>query len=495
VGPDPRRRELAPLAQAHCRAGRRAVIATLTFAVALLAVPQAQAATITPDTFSDDNVDNGNCTLREAIIAANTDATDDDCTAGTGADRIAVQAGRYELSVPGTGEGDSAMGDLDITDPDGLEIAGARAGSTIDANAIDRVFNTRAAASATFVRLTITGGSVTSAMGGAFDVAEGSTATITDTTLIGNTATGEGGAIEVHNPGSTLNLTNSTVAGNASTGAIAGDGGGMEYDNNTLVNVTNTTFSGNRAGATGGAIESEGGIGNFLNVTVSNNSAPAAGGIVLTQADGTVNLKGTIVADNHATTGTAPECSTATATPITSGGHNLIRDTSGCAITSQPTDLIGRNPRLRRLADNGGPTRTHALAPGSPAIDAGPPDGPPTDQRGVPRNPDIGAYEFARCKGVVVSRVGTPRADRLSGTNGADAFLLLAGADRASALGGNDALCGGKGRDRLKGGKGRDRLAGGPGGDKLNGGPGRDRCNGGPGRDRGKSCERDAKIP
>ena len=474
---------------------QRPVIATLSLAVALLAVPQAHAATISPSTFADDNSNNGNCTLREAIIAANTDVADDACTAGTGADRIALKAGRYELSVPGSDEEDAAMGDLDVTDTDGLEIIGARAGSAIDANAIDRIFHTRAAANASFVRLTITGGNVIDDMGGAFDVAEGSTATITDTTLIGNTATGEGGAIEVHNLGSTLNLTNSTVVGNASTGAIAGDGGGMEYDGNTLVNVTNTTFSGNAAAQSGGAIESEGGIGNFLNVTVTNNSAPTAGGIVLSDNDGAVNLKGTILAGNRATGGTAPECSTLTATPITSQGHNLIGDASGCAITSQPTDLIGRNPRLRQLADNGGPTRTHALAPGSPAIDAGPTDAPTTDQRGVPRSPDIGAYEFARCAQVVVNRVGTAGADRLRGTNGADGFLLLAGADRARALGGNDALCGGKGRDRLRGGKGRDRLKGGPGADKLNGGPGGDRCNGGPGRDRGRSCERDGKIP
>jgi len=58
------------------------------------------------------------------------------------------------------------------------------------------------------------------------------------------------------------------------------------------------------------------------------------------------------------------------------------------------------DPKLGSLADNGGPTLTVALLPGSPAIDAGDTAAaPPTDQRGVPRPfgaaSDIGAYEYA----------------------------------------------------------------------------------------------------
>src|SRR6266508_431592 len=172
----------------RARIGRLALFAAAA-ASAALAAP-ASAATITPNTLNDDDTDNGNCTLREAIIAANTDAADDACTAGTGADEIKLQAGTYELSVPGTAEEAAATGDLDITDPDGLKITGDPAGSTVDANAIDRIFNTRAVAIATFDSLTITGGNVTNDMGGAIDVAEGSTANIIDTTLTRNTATG-----------------------------------------------------------------------------------------------------------------------------------------------------------------------------------------------------------------------------------------------------------------------------------------------------------------
>ena len=72
---------------------QQAIPVALSFAAALLAAPLAQAATITPNTFADDNTNNGNCTLREAIIAANTDAADDACTAGTGADQIRSRRG------------------------------------------------------------------------------------------------------------------------------------------------------------------------------------------------------------------------------------------------------------------------------------------------------------------------------------------------------------------------------------------------------------------
>jgi hypothetical protein len=79
-----------------------------------------------------------------------------------------------------------------------------------------------------------------------------------------------------------------------------------------------------------------------------------------------------------------------------SGGHNLFSDTPGVAL--DPTDLVNTDPLLGPLADNGGPTMTMALLPGSPAIDAGVPvPGVTTDQRGVPRPqgqaPDIGAFE------------------------------------------------------------------------------------------------------
>jgi CSLREA domain-containing protein len=463
-----------------------AVAAVIT--VGALPAP-ANAATITPDTFLDDNTNNDNCTLREAIIAANTDTADDSCTAGTGADEIPLQAGTYELGVPGMDEDDAASGDLDITDPDGLKITGDPDESTVDGNTIDRVFHTRAGATVTFDPLTITGGNLdipgSGAPGGGIFVAEASMANVVDTTFTGNHAIGEGAAIDVSGAGSTLNLTGSTVAGNTSDQ----EGGGIEYGNNTTVNVTNTTISGNTAAAAGGAIEIEGGVGNFMNVTITTNSAPSAGGIVLTQADGTINLKGTILAGNTALTG--PECATPTVTPITSQGHNLIGNTSGCTFLLQGTDILGLDPLLGPLADNGGPTLTHALQQESPAIDAGPPDAPPTDQRGAPRNPDIGAYELVTCVGAVVNRIGTAADDDLTGTEGADGFLLLAGNDTASGLGGADAFCAAEGNDAMTGGGGDDAGEGSAGNDSMQGDAGNDSFDGGEGDDSGGGGEGD----
>ncbi len=195
-----------------------------------------------------------------------------------------------------------------------------------------------------------------------------------------------------------------------------------------------------------------------------------------------ISLKGTILAGNMAT-GTSPECDA-----ITSQGHNLIGDPTGCTISGQQaTDITGQNPFLGPLGDNGGPTQTHALLKGSPAIDAGPPDAPPTDQRGAPRNPDIGAYELVLCQKVVVNRVGTSALDVLVGTAGRDGFLGFRGNDTLRGKAGKDALCGGPGKDRLKGGGGNDRL---------DGGPGKDLCAGQAGRkDRARKCETEKSIP
>ncbi|NIM52595.1 MAG: CSLREA domain-containing protein, partial [Gemmatimonadales bacterium] len=98
------------------------------------------AATITVNTTDDELNADGDCSLREAITAANTDAVVDTCTAGSGTDTITVPAGTYTLSIAGTGEDAAATGDLDVTDD--LTINGAGADSTIiDGGGIDRVLH------------------------------------------------------------------------------------------------------------------------------------------------------------------------------------------------------------------------------------------------------------------------------------------------------------------------------------------------------------------
>ena len=150
---------------------------------------------------------------------------------------------------------------------------------------------------------------------------------------------------------------------------------------------------------------------------------------------------------------------------------------------------------LGPLADNGGPTQTHALLSGSPAVGAGNAtiarEGGPacetTDQRGLPRNDcDIGAYELVLCGKVAVNRLGTDGKDVLNGTGAADGLLGLGGKDTLKGKGGKDALCGGPGKDTLKGGGGKDLLRG---------EGGKDTCIGQGGKDKAKACEKTKKVP
>ena len=95
---------------------------------------------------------------------------------------------------------------------------------------------------------------------------------------------------------------------------------------------------------------------------------------------------------------------------LQSMGYNIIGNNADAVISSQATDQIGTptapiDPLLGPLTDNGGPTLTHALQTGSPAINRGDPAAPPQDQRGYGRLgvPDVGAFEF---DGVAPSTLG-----------------------------------------------------------------------------------------
>lgn len=135
------------------------------------------------------------------------------------------------------------------------------------------------------------------------------------------------------------------------------------------------------------------------NTTITNNTAEDDGSgvyVISTGPSGSVRFKQTIIASN------AGSSNCVRVTPITSDGHNLDGGDS-CGFTSTG-DKQNTNPLLASLADNGGPTKTHALQTGSPAIDGGTHDGcPSTDQRGIqrPRDGDnnttticdIGAFE------------------------------------------------------------------------------------------------------
>jgi len=215
--------------------------------------------------------------------------------------------------------------------------------------------------------------------------------TIQDSTFEANIASADGGGINTY---STATVTGSTFVGNTAFrgGGLASVGG------NTL--LTNNTFSANTATDSGGGLfnmgamiggdTSGGGAMQANHVTVAYNSAPAGGGIAA--SGGLLEIKNAIVAYSPS----GADCA-AGGGDISAIDENL--DSDGSCAGFMFTD----DPLLAPLGDNGGPTHTHALQTGSPAIDAAPDcttvgGAPvPVDQRGVARPGgafcDLGAYE------------------------------------------------------------------------------------------------------
>ena len=267
------------------------------------------------------------------------------------------------------------------------------------------------------------GGSAGGASSGGAIHNEGTLLQVIDSTIRDNVATGgsasgaTGGASQGGGVASlgTVNLVNSTVSGNSATGGRstggtggASRGGGIASECGTLTLET-STVSGNSAEggagpggegtAAGGGLFNDCGSATVNHSTVTANRAgegPQQNGSGIFNSLGGTELKNSIVAGNSVGFDLFNE------EPglIGSGGFNLIGYTNA-PISPGPNDLFnlsGGELKLGPLQDNGGPTFTHALYCGSPAIDAGDStEAPEVDQRGFPRivrgRMDIGAYE------------------------------------------------------------------------------------------------------
>jgi CSLREA domain-containing protein len=358
----------------------------LAASVALAAAANAHAATFTV-TRTDDPVPgacDSDCSLREAVRAVD---------AGSGGDAIAIPAGRFRLTIAGTGEDAAATGDLDLTKSITITGAGARQ-TVIDGSGIDRVFDVASGVTALIADVTVTGGLVDGGGGG---IASAGTLTLLRDTIANNEAIAAG-----NNAGGGLDsagilaVTQSTISENR-----AYNGGGIHLSGTAT--IADSTIAGNRAGGLGSNGDGGGISGSAVSSliltgsTVADNHAfngAGSGGGIDVPA---VTLRSSIVASNraHETNGSASyvdNCSHA----ATSNGHNLS-DGHDCGLTATG-DRQDVDPRLGLLQDNGGPTETEALLAGSPAIDAGDTCGA-LDQRGTTRprgsSCDIGPYEFA----------------------------------------------------------------------------------------------------
>ncbi len=205
----------------------------------------------------------------------------------------------------------------------------------------------------------------------------GSTVTITGSTISNNSAhDGHGGGIS----GSITTITDSTISDNSASR----NGGGISAGKAT---IGSSTISGNAAGRSGGGISASNSA-TITGSTIAGNSAnldgiffrgSSGGGVIV--RNGTLSVDHTIVAGNHDNLRIAPDV-----TGTVNASFSLIGDKTGSGLTEAPIgapdangNLIGGpihgiiDPLLGPLADNGGPTLTHALLPGSPAIDAGDP--------------------------------------------------------------------------------------------------------------------------
>ena len=372
------------------------------FVCATVARP-AFAANIVVTTKTDEDNTDEDCSLREAVVAANTNAPRDACAAGTGVDTITMPAGTHKVSVAG-GQNengslitDATVGDLDVTGPTIITGAGARettvlAGTGFDDRVFDVFENTA------IFDLTISGGNPDGFAGyqrtGGGIRNEADDLTLSEVVVNGNTAYAGGG---IAHQGGVLNIFRSTLSDNVAD-ASSGNGGGALSHFGSELTITNSTIANNTAIEYGGAIDENGAIGTITNSTIAQNHAGSGGAIG--NADSDFEFKNTIVANN---TDTAPGTGTENCDgPVTSLGTNL-EDRNTCGF-DQPKDRTGTEPRLEALANNGGPTDTMALLANSLAIDAANNTAcPTTDQRGEARPTDgdgngtptcdIGAFE------------------------------------------------------------------------------------------------------
>ncbi len=298
-----------------------------------------------------------------------------------------------------------ANGQLGITSS--LAIIGPGADLlTINGNNASRVFNvddnSPIVHEVLISGMTITGGN-TSLPGGGINNREN--LTIIGSTITGNTSTstqdlGGGG---IHTEGGTLDLRNSTVTQNAAT---ASEGGGIRARQGAVLNVSNSTISGNTALGVGAGISAADLTTSvtLVNATIVENTGDYAA-LFFCCSSGSFNVTNSIIANNLKTSQESHEFADFDYFPPAAMTFEYSLVESSLEIVGTG-NITGVDPQLGPLANNGGPTRTHALLPGSPAINAGDPAAvagmngvPEFDQRGsgfarvVDGRLDIGALE------------------------------------------------------------------------------------------------------
>jgi len=356
--------------------GSSGTIATSTFTDAVLPARGCPAGSpivvdTTDDQFDDTSATN-ECSLREAINAANGDLIT--------SDTITLRAGSYTLTrtrLDGTGasgEDNNEFGDLDIRggpltiNGDGATTTNIQAG-TDNTNGIDRVLHVMSSGSLTLNRATVRHGQINDDGGG---IKSDRPLTLTDVAITDNQA-GNGGGIS--HQGSQLVFSGVTISGN--TASL--DGGGLYSFGTTSGSgsLTNVTITNNSATGNGGGLRAAGANPilalpnlNLTQATVSHNSAP--NGSNISRSTGPISLRNTIVSDpNPNNDPNDPDDDGENCAGVVQNFRNNLDSGTSCDFESNNGSKSGANADLGDLANNGGPTDTRALLSGSAAIDAG----------------------------------------------------------------------------------------------------------------------------
>ncbi|MDM8530376.1 choice-of-anchor Q domain-containing protein [Anaerolineales bacterium HSG25] len=341
-----------------------------------------------------------NCSLREAVIAANDNAASADSIT------FANSVSNVQLEISGRGEDESEKGDLDVKGD--LTIIGNGINQTTingldfstDSQNTDRIFHVITGTSKfSILHVTLQGGNVNrttgfnGAEGGAiFHIVDNSILTVIDSKLTNNQAV-LGGAIFSEGNEAIINIVNTTIDNNIGRS----NGGGLNVSRVDIadVNILGSTFMNNETGGNGGAIyffsdpnEGEKVVMNLINSTLSNNVSDEYGGGIANDGNGEVSLQNVTIADNEAEADRdgegggggvaaigkgqfkisnsilannidrsieqsddshAPDCLiTDTTLPVDSFGYNFVGNDNNCSwswieATTKTTDMLGKD--------------------------------------------------------------------------------------------------------------------------------------------------------
>ncbi len=226
---------------------------------------------------------------------------------------------------------------------------------------------------------------------------------IAQASISGNNANGvaenDGGG-GVFNNGGILVINRSTINNNA---ALSGDGsGGGIHNNGGIMDLNFSTVSANQTNRYGGGIYNNGDMSILASTITENVTTFEGGGLAQNEANSTITLSSTLVASNEESGGNGSADFVNPQGTYVSDGYNLIGVDEDGIFPLKNTDIVGTtnnpvDPVLGALTDNGGPTFTHALICGSPAIEAGDPAITDNDQRDslvFGNTRDIGAFEI-----------------------------------------------------------------------------------------------------